>query len=134
MSDDDLGCFALVAFFPSRLSLMGGGSLFGFGFGLAVRMRQLLLGRGFFRSGAGLAAREKKLVVLVLTLPGKGVCLLVCFPLSQRASECLARKGNGLDKQTGNHWKVERRDKKLGLQKGRETMPETKRYCERRDD
>jgi hypothetical protein len=46
-------------------------------------------------------------VLCLVTGSGRECVGWPCFPLSQGASECLARKGNVLDKQTGNHWEWE---------------------------
>lgn len=55
---------------------------------------------------------KKKLRGLLKALLGRKRRPSVCFPLSQGASECLARKGAGSKDQTGNHWKVEQKGKK----------------------
>lgn len=98
MSDDDL--VALLAF--SRLFFDGR---------RIPCSRVGLVGPGVvFREAPG-ARTEKSSSSRFCTRCRERECArLVCFPLSQRASECVARKGNVLDKQTGNHWKVERDD------------------------
>ena len=76
------------------------GSLFGSAAGW------VWMGGGQSRGGGGQRRLARSCRLWLLLLFGREcVACWSCFPLSQRASECLARKVNGLDKQTGNHWK-----------------------------
>lgn len=88
--------FVLLAFLLAGFFVRAADSLFGLGW---LEKRESLVGRGFERRSVGFATGS----LLSSFFGFGGVRRLVLFPLSQGASECLARKGNVLDKQTGNH-------------------------------